>query len=61
MYKTSEEFQKAAKELLDMAEAHDRGEIPTHKLLYAWKIFYKMGSEYLETLKSEADSNPKWN
>ena len=60
MYKTSEEFQKAAKELVLMAEAHDRGEIPTHKLLYAWKIFHKMGSEYLKNLGMQADSNPNW-
>jgi hypothetical protein len=60
MYKDSKEFQTAAQELLKLAEAHDRGEIPTHKLLYAWKIFYKQGSEYIEQLRKEADSNPNW-
>lgn len=60
MYKTSEEFQQAAKELIDMAEAHDRGELATHKLLYAWKVFYKMGSEYLKILGMQADSNFNW-
>lgn len=60
MFKSSEEFQEAAKAIQELAERNLKGEVSDEKLYLEYKKFRREASDYFQNLKKQINSNPDW-
>ena len=50
-------FRQEAQRLLDLVEAHERGEISEYTLLSEWKKFMRLGNQYITNLTKKLKDN----